>query len=821
MIKNYVKIAFRNLLKHKLYSVINIFGLAVGIACCVLIALYVANEWSYDEFHSKSDRIYRAWVQETTPEGREILNTSTPVPLAGALEQNIPEVEHATYLYQFNNLVERPGSEQSFSESILAASPDFFRIFDFELLQGDPEIVFKTPSSVVLTPSIANRLFGDRNPIQQTLSIRLGNEFVDFSVTGIIEEPPSNSSLQYGILIPDSNLDALISEGPRNSWFNIFGPTYVLLKEGSDPAALETKLQSMMRGILGKGTYQRTQFKLGLQSLTDIHLNTAFPMSLASVSDPVYSYILTVIALLVLLIACVNFMTLSISRSTARAKEVGIRKAIGAQRQHLMYQFWGEALLMTLLALIFGVTLAELLLPFFNDLSATELDLQFSLQMVSAMGAATVLISLVAGSYPALILSGFRPVEVLKGRLNLSADKSLFRQFMVIAQFTVSIVLIITTIMISRQLNYVQDKELGYQTDQVVVLESGLSADPNIPLAQTIEEGKRQKEILQAKFDAIPGVGDISLSSFTPVQMGGWFRVGFQDRQGQSHTLHANIVDADFISTLGIKVIEGRSFLANNLADAQGAIVVNEALVDYFGWKNPIGKRLPGPEFIDHEVVGVVSNFHYESLHTPVAPLVMAINPEILFSGISNLNLNTAPTPRYSMRLQTADLPALMDRLREQWAQIAPGTPFNYTFVDDALDSQYRQEQRLSRIVTFGTVLAIVIACLGLFGLASLMIVRRTKEIGVRKVLGASAGNVVMLVNKEFTKLVAIAFVIALPIAWYGMELWLADFAYKIDMPAWVFLVAGLATLLVAWLTVSYQSLRAALINPVDSLHTE
>lgn len=821
MLKNYFKIAFRNLFKNKVYSFINIFGLAIGIACCLLIGLYVQNEWSYDTFHSKSDRIYRAWTEETVENGRVLLNTSTPIPLRPALEEYIPEVERSTYIYAFNNLVEIPDNPDPQDEDILVVNNDFFDIFDFELLQGDRETMFDNPSSVILSEQTAERLFGSENPLQQTLSIRMGDEYQTFTVTGILEDAPSNSSLNYNILMPDEMLDQLVGERAYNSWFNVFGTTYVLLSESADPSTLDARFQSMMQTVLGEDLYNETQYTVGLQPLTDIHLNPDFPPNIASVSDPAYSYILAAIALLILFIACVNFMTLSISKSASRAKEVGIRKTIGAIRQHLMYQFWGEAFMMTVLSIVVGVAFSELLLPLFNELSGTALVFNLSVETLGILAGLAILISLVAGIYPALILSGFKPVEVLKGRLNLSADKSFFRQSMVVLQFSLSIALIFGTITVQRQLNFIQNKNLGYQKDQVVVIESGLSAGPAVPLGEVMQASYQRKNLLQNEIASIHGIEAISAASYTPVQAGGWYRIGFRDNQDQQQNIHANVVDADFISTLGIEVIQGRDFSNENPSDERRAMIVNQALVDYFGWENPIGQRLPGPEFEDHEIIGVVENFHYESLHTSIEPLALAINAEMLFSGINNMSISSSPAPRFSFKLNTTDLNSTMASIQNAWEKIAPGTPFNYTFIDQSLDAQYRQEQRLSEIVTTGSIFAIVIACLGLFGLASLMVIRRTKEIGVRKVLGATSSSIVLLVNKEFTKLVLIAFVIAVPVAWYLMSGWLENFAYRIDIGLGIIVLAGLSAMVVAWLTVSYQSIKATLVNPVESLRSE
>ena len=821
MIKNYIKIAWRTLTKNKVYSFINIFGLAVGIACCVLIALYVQNEWSFDEFHSKSDRIYRAWVQETTNNGREILNTATPVILGPTIKDNIPEVDHLTYVYQFSNLVKTGRSPSPLSESVLIVNDDFFQIFDFEIVNGNPEGLFTNPSAIVISEATAERFFGSADPLQQVLSIRVGDAYKNFTVTGVIQNPPSNSSLEYHILMPYENLESLVGEQGMRSWFNIYGSTYLSLQKGAYPEQVVPKFASMMHTTLGKEVYEKTQYKVGLQPLTDIHLNPEFPGNLASVSDPVYSYILAAIALLILLIACVNFMTLSISRSTSRAKEVGIRKTIGAVRQHLMYQFWGEALIMTFISFVFGITFAEALLPFFNDLSGTTLTLSYDIPTLAALFLTAVLVSILAGIYPALILSGFRPVEVLKGKINRSGEKGSFQKVMVVFQFSLSFILIIGTITMYKQLRYVQNKNLGYQKDQVLVLDSGFTNTPENSPDTVFQQSMDRKQVLINELAGSADVKSIASSSYTLVQTGGWFRMGFQDEQNQTVNFHGNFVDADFIPTMGIKVTQGRNFSKENPSDATRAIIINEAMVDYFGWENPIGQRLPGPEFNDHEVIGVVENFHYESLHTSVKPLAMAMDPKILLSGISNISLSNSYDPRYSFNITTENLAATIDKLQKAWEKVAPGTPFNYTFVDQALDQQYRQERRLSRIVTTGSVLAVIIACLGLFGLASLMIVRRTKEIGVRKVLGASSRNILVLVNKEFTKLVVIAFLIAVPVSWYIMQEWLQGFAYRIDLGMGIFLLAGGLALLVSWLTVSYQSLKATMVNPVDSLRSE
>ncbi|MBO6522201.1 MAG: ABC transporter permease [Balneolaceae bacterium] len=821
MVKNYIKIAFRNLFKNKTYSGINIFGLAVGICCCVLIGLYVQNEWSYDEFHSKSDRIYRIWYEETMSDQRVLTNTATPVKLGPTIRENIPEAEHITYVYNFNNLVTTEDKPDVQSENFQVVNKDFFQIFDFELLTGDASSVFNNPSSVVLSESAAQRLLGDQNPLMKVLSIRLGDTYYPFTVTGVIEDVPSNSSLSYNILMPIENLEVLISERGRESWFSIYGGTFITLNEGTNPENLDSKFASMMERELGTETFEETNYTIHLQPLEDIHLNTELDGNLISVSDPVYSYILSAIAILILIIACINFMTLSISRSTSRAKEVGIRKTIGAYRQHLMFQFWGEALLMTGIAFLIGLTFAELLLPYFNNLSGTDLNLIYSPDMVLILTATATLVSLFAGIYPALILSGFKPIEVLKGRIKLTSGKGRFQEVMVVFQFALSITLIIGTITIQQQMNYVQKKNLGFQKDQVLVINSGLTNTAQNEPDEVFQQALRNKELFESKLNIGQGIEAITVSSYTPVQTGGWFQMGFSDNDDQIRNIHGNVVDAEFITSLGINIKQGRNFSDENTSDSRQAIIVNEATVEYFGWENPIGERLPGPEFSDHEVIGVVENFHFESLHTSVKPLVLAMSFDLLFSGIQNLGINNSFNPRMSMTLTTSDIQETVSIIQDEFKTIMPGTPFTYSFVDQALDNQYRQEQRLSQIVSTGSLLAIIIACLGLFGLASLMVTRRTKEIGVRKVLGASSSRILFMINAQFTLLVIVGFVIAAPVAWFGMNNWLKGFAYQMGISIWTFIIAGSASLLIAWLSVGYQSFKATTINPVESLKGE
>lgn len=818
MLKNYLKIAFRNLFKNKTYSAINIFGLSIGVGCCMLILLYLTNEFSYDRFHENSDRTYRAWVHEDYGDGSIYWNTVTPIRLKESIEENIPEAELVVRRHIYTDQVKISEQSDGFSEPIQLVDPEFFSMFDFEILKGDPNSIFAQTSNVVLTPSSAKRFFGTEDVLNKTLLIKVDDEFLPFTVTGVIEDSPTNSSIQYQLLIPFENGRKIFGQGAYEGWFSVTPETYVQLNEQAEVVETRAKLITMMQQVLGE-RWAESQYTVDLQPITDIRLNPSVPVGLTQVSDPVYLYILSGIALLILLIACVNFMTLSISRSTSRAKEVGIRKTIGAARSHLMYQFWGEALLMTFLALGAGLFFAELLLPYFNNLSETDLNLGFNSSNTLLFFGLGAFISLVAGIYPALILSGFKPVEVLKGKIQLKGDKSLFRTGMVVFQFTLTIFLIASTLTIGDQLDYMRSKDLGFQKEQVVVLDISDHPDRETGFIGLIERTNKTVELLNSQLASIPEVEGVSTSLYTPAESR-WINADYKDTEEKLHDFNMNIVGHDYPELMDINFLEGRSFSEEITSDATNAIIINKAFADEHGWDDPLNSKLPNPNFQDHEVIGMVENFNYSSLRTEVEPLVMVLDPRIIFSGIDNINFN-GTSPTISIKISATNVPKTIESIEQAWSQINPGIPFNLSFLDQAIDSQYRQEERLSQIVTFGSSLAIIIACLGLFGLASLLVVRKTKEIGVRKVLGASSQGIVVLVNKEFTRLVAVAFLLAVPMIWYAMEFWLQNFAYQVNISFWTFLIAGIATVFIAWISVSYQSFKATTINPVESLKGE
>ncbi|HKP31423.1 MAG TPA: ABC transporter permease [Chitinophagaceae bacterium] len=805
MIRNYLKVALRYLVRHKGYSFINILGLAVGITCCVLIMLFVKSEFSYDAFHTKADRLYRAWQHEKYQD-QDFINSVTPLPMAGAIQKSYGEVESTCRIYTFTPMVKV--DQNSFTEGITMVDSTFFKLFDFQMIKGNRANPFPTANSAIISPELAKKYFGEKDPIGKNIEVQINStDKVLFSVAGIAKRPPEESSIRFDFLIPFSNGHYLFRPGLFTSWFNIFGETYVLLKEGVDAKSLEKKFPTMMKQQLGED-YKEGGFRVFLQPIKDIHLNPNVPVGIQPTSNPKYSYILATIGILILLVACVNFITLSIGRSATRAMEVGVRKALGAERKQLIRQFWGEAFLLTMISVIIGLTLAVILVKPFNQLIVRNLVLRFDLLFMLFCILMIALIAFVAGMYPALILSKFNPVEVLKGKLKMGNNSGWLRQSLIVGQFVASIAMIICTIAIGEQMKYLRTKDLGYQKDQVIVVPTNMTRKLGLPLAELY-----RNELI--KHPQIAGVS-VSLYSFA---QSSWINFGFTDDKKVYHSFDYNMIDAAFIKTMGIQVIQGRNFSEKNPADQNSSAIVNEAFLKEFKITDPIGKKLPGK--YEQQIVGVVKDFNVASLHQKIGPLLLTMSPDSVGRRSENVNYNFPAQPRVSVKFSggsTADNIALLEK---SWKAVAPNQDFEYAFLDETLAAQYQEEQRTSTIVKLAAGLSIFIACMGLFGLATLSVVRRTKEIGIRKVMGASVRNIVGLLSKEFVTLIAIAAVIAFPLAWWFLNDWLKDFAYRVHISWWVYAAAAILALMIALITVSLQAIKAALANPVKSLRTE
>lgn len=817
MFRNYLKIAFRALWRSKAHSAINIIGLSLGIACCILIVLFVKDELTFDRFHSKAKNIYRVYAKEDWGENQQFFDTSTPFPMGPALKDNLQEVEHMVRINAIGPQI-KVGS-QLFTDQVTIAGTSFFKVFDFEIVRGEKETALNSQSNVLLTEDIAKRFFGTTDPIDKPISIQLGDRFEEFTVKAIVKSPPINSSISFSIIISDLNYSRLYNERTLTSaWFNITPETYVLLREGVDPKKLEAKFPSIFKPLLGEENFTKSKYFVGLQPLTSIHLDTSFPQAAAPVSDPKYSYILSGIALLILLVACINFVTLSVGRSIRRAKEVGIRKVVGAMRRQLIFQFIGEAVIITFIALFTGILLALLNLPLFNDLSGKQLTISPDGFMFTVLMTLVLVIGLFAGSYPAFVLSGFKPVSILKGTFQTGNNKQNLRKILVGIQLVLSIFLISSTLLMRKQLYFLQHKNLGFDREQLAVVQLNVTGGGR--LRDRIPKGFEQAEQFKTALVRLPQVASVCASSHD-FGNGNWMNIGYTDDNGTYRTFDYNTIDDDYINTLKMEIAAGRNFSRDNPSDKRRSIIVNQAFATAYGWTDAIGKRIPGKNFQEHEIIGVVKDFNYSSLYTKVQPLVLAMDHMIVFSGIENINTANSPIPKLLIRLHPGNASATIDQIKSIWDNITGGEEFAFSFVDQALDAQYRNDQNLGKIVGIATLLAIVIGSLGLYGLASLAMQNRTKEISIRKVLGATERSLLILLSKDYIYLILISLVISVPVTWYWINNWLSSFEYRVTIGAETFLIAGGISLMIALLTISYQAIKTAWSQPADTLKYE
>ncbi|MCG2459775.1 ABC transporter permease [Flavobacteriaceae bacterium F89] len=814
MLKNYFITSLRNLWKDKLNTVINTIGLSLGIACCILILLFVQNELSYDKFHSKSDRIFRAWVLEKYNNGNEFFNTVTPYPLADALKVEIPEVEEVVQVSVLNWKVVN-GAESN-NERIHMVSPSFFKVFDFNILKGNSDSPLSNVQNLVITENIAFKYFGNAQAVGKTIRFDLDGETKTFDVTAVVENPPKNSSLQFDFLISDLNKNSIFGTDALENWFNVNAETYVLLRNETQASTIDSKLKAISDKYVGMPKEDGT-FTIGLQALTDIHLNPDFPIGIAPVSNPKYSFILGAIALTILVIACINFIILSISRSVGRAKEVGLRKSIGASNIQIIQQFLSEAIIMVFIGLLVGLLLARLFLPTFNMLSNKELEMTFTPYLVAVSIGLIFIIGIVAGSYPAFVVSNFKSATILKGGNAGVNGKGHLRRVLVGIQFALSIGLIACTLIMREQLNYLRNKDLGFDRDQLISIQLQV---PESRLTTTIQKGMEIAEIYKSKLAGHPEIVNVSAASHS-FSAEGWTKIGYSDTNGKYREFNLNIVSPNYLQTMGMKVIRGRSFQEGNESDKLGALIVNEAFAKEFGINDLNGAIIPDSPFADHEIIGIVKDFNYSSLHGNIEPVVLTLNPSLFFTNGVDLNIYSDPTPKLFVRLGRNGIAAGIQILKKTWNEVAGDQTFNFQFVDDQINAMYKQEQNLGKIVGIAAIITILVGSLGLFALVSLNIKTRMKELSIRKILGATNGMQLFLVSKEYVVLVAIALVASIPITWYIMLKWLSGFSYRIDISPIFFIMAGLVSLAAAILSIGYHSLKAVRTQPIEYLRQE
>ncbi|HEX6982445.1 MAG TPA: ABC transporter permease [Balneolaceae bacterium] len=802
MFRNYIKVAWRNLVRKKKYSLINIVGLALGIACCILLFLYVHNEWTYDEFHQKADRIFRVNRLLTEPNGDVGPTADTPAPLAAALKNTFPEVQKTVRLTAGDIRIAIDNNSYVKKEA-LYVDGSFFEVFTFHLLKGNPKEALTAPNGIVISKEFSQKYFSNSNPVGQSVSVKIEDEEINLQVTGVVENIPTNSSMQFNVLLPLKTVKHSWPDSFRrlifSSWQFPLGETFVLLNKKTKSKELKLKLTDFAEQHFGE---EAEKVGLSLQPLTAIHHQTGISGSaLSPPANPVYAYIMLFIALLVLFTACINFTTLSLGQSKSRSKEVGVRKVMGAGRMQIRTQFWAEAVLTAGAAVVVGITLAQAFLPTFNNLAGTNLTLRLTLEMTSFLLLLIIGVGLIAGSYPALILSLFKPSRILSKKSTTGKSYHI-TQSLVVIQFALSIALIIGTLIMSAQLNFMK-KNLGFNQQQVIEI-SGLGST---------NEGQQILESYRQEISRHEAVQEVAGASF------GFWGQGLEAQIELSDTERLQVqtipVSENFLETLEIRLKQGRSFSSQRAVNGL-PVIVNEALVNAMGWTTAVEKNLilTGNSLLNQaadrlQIIGVTENFHNRPLSYEIAPTILI--PSKTFGGVSDIYV----------RIKASDIPNTLNFLRKTWSEVAPKRLFQYQFLDEVVEQAYRTEQRWKTIIRYAAGFALLITSFGLFGLSMLATERRTKEIGIRKVMGATISNIVGLLSKDFLKLVLIGFVIAVPIAWYFMNQWLQDFAYRIEIGVGIFLLAGALALLIALATVSWQSIRAALANPVDSLRSE
>lgn len=791
MLKSYIIIALRNLFRNKVYSFLNISGLALGLACCIFILLWVEDELSFDRFYDDAENIYR--VEEDQYYSGETYHVNvTPFPSAPAFKSDIPEIVNAARITWHSVLIKY--EENLFYESeIVAADQSYLDMFGLKFITGDKSTALSEPYSIVMTKEMCQKYFGsEEDPIGKIVTI---NNKYDFKVTGVIEEIPPNASYKFKAAFPFK----LLEEFGRwsESWGNNSIFTFVQLTPDADLAAVNEKMTNMLRQ---NEPDSKTDYMVA--PLVGLHLFSYFGYGKPDGAIQ-YIYIFSAIAIFVLLIACINFMNLSTARSANRAKEIGMRKVVGANRVTLIYQFFGESIMLAFISMCISILIISSLLGQFNELTGKEIspNVFYNSTFLIGIFVITLLTGLVAGGYPALLLSSFKPVKVLKGSIKIGTKNSLFRKALVVFQFSLSIFLIIGTIVVYNQLIYMQNKSLGYDKEHVLYFSSR-------------GELSKSYQTIKKEFMKTNGVVNVSGSNHSPSQIGS--NSGGVDWEGkdpeQSVLIGTAAIDFAYTKTLKIDMVAGRGFseeFQSDLpSDSTGKFLVNEEIVKLMGIENndAVGARF---DFmgIHGSIVGVMKNFHFNSMRTKIEPLAMALAPEYISYLI--------------VRIESGEISNTINRMKNVWESIVPQYPFEYRFVDEDFERLYKTEERMVDLLKYFSVMAIIIACLGLFGLASFMAEKRKKEIGVRKVLGASELKLAYLLCSEFMLLILASSVIAWPISYFVLSGWLENFAYRTDLAIWVFMLSGILTLVIALLTVGYQAIKAALANPVDSLRNE
>jgi len=815
MTKTNFKIAARILYQDKFNSFLNIAGLAIGVACFLLLGFYVQKEFSFDQFHSRKDRIYRAWVKEVYSEDKIFFNAVTPLVFEPVFENNFAEIERCV---RFDKISLAIGEgEDVENDQVAVISPDFFQVFDFTIIDGQPTNPIPTKNDILISTSYAKKYFGELNPMGRTLILNVREEPREFRVTAVMSDIRETSGIHFDLAISTANTIDIYGEDAMDAWFNVSVETYVLIKENASLSSVEAALPEVIKANMDEELADGV-YNIGFQPLTDIHLNGDIPTGLAPVGNKQYVLTLAVISILVVVIACVNYTTLSIGQSLRRTREVGVRKAMGAMRASLIGQYISESILISILSVALGIILAVFLLPSFNSLTGADITMSFEPWHIGLYISLVLLIGVVSGAYPALILSGKKAVAALSGSGNINKQHTI-RKGMVVGQFVVAIFLISSTLVMRQQLEYMQTKDLGYNYDTVVSVP--LPADPSSRrLTEYISSAMTNGEKLREKLSNYPEIQSTGMGSHV-FGTAGWGNLSFTDKFDNFRQFTMLVVDPFYMKTFDISINLGRSFDPDSEADKRNAIVLNQAAAQYFGLEDPIGKSLPSDDFTEHVIIGVTDDFNYSSLHNDVEPLIITQNAGILLPGISDFGFGDSPIPKMVFRYQGGQLLRVREILEKEWSILFPDEQLEFSFVDEDVKYQYAEEEKLNRLISISTILAILIAVLGLLGLTVLVTNSKTKEIGIRKVIGASELSIFSMLAKGFGLQLIIATFIAIPISYLYMRQWLTNFSFQIKMGPLVFILSGSIVLAIALIVISYHTLRASKINPVESLRSE
>ncbi|MBS9525749.1 ABC transporter permease [Litoribacter alkaliphilus] len=814
MLKHYFYIALRNIRKNLGFSFINFLGLSIGLSISIIVLLFVQFEWSFDKFHTEGDRIFRLKRFEMFDDGM-VQSFSTPFLLKDVVQDEFPQIQKATRVLQSNRAFKLPDNTE-YRQPITFVSPEFLEIFNFGLKEGARAPLFSGKYDIILTETAAERYFGKEPAVGKTVEVQLMEDFILFTVKGIMVDVPANSSIVVDALVSDELVRDMQAETALNNWFNVNTDTYVMTTSPSDKAALQSGMEPMMQRALGDN-YREGFYYFEPYALEDIHFHTGENPGNVRVTNPQMLYVLLALGLIVLVLGSINFTTMAIGKAVVRAKEVGVRKSLGAERKQLATQFLFESMVITILSFLLAILLAFLILPHFNTLFNTSLAIGHSWEQLVLMVILLALLTAMAGGFPAFYMSGMKTIKVLKGSYSISFGKQALRKGLVGFQFFLSFLMISCTLVMYNQMEVLKSHDLGFQAEQVFVVpvEAESSTNLSAKMKTTFEKANLFRERLLERTDVENAALSVSLFGD-----GDWWRAGFTNSDGKQFFFQLNFVTGDYLNTMGMKLAEGRNFYDNITLDSS-AIMVNQKFAEQMGWNGLEQAQLPASaNFGSHEVVGIIQDFNHASLYEEINPVLISKNPRLIFEGINDIEISRT-SAMVLVRSNRADTDQFISMLEEEYQKIYPGESFDYYPFNEFVFEAYENEERLSRMVTYTALLAVLIAVMGLLAFTAMTIAGRLKEIGIRKVLGASSGSITWMFNREFLTITIVGILLAIPAGMWLMQNWLQQFAVREWPGALTIGITILGGLALTALVVSLQSLSASWINPVKTIKSE